>query len=88
MTAASCHTRQDLARAGELDLDFAVLGPVMTTPTHPEAAPIGWDGFAALVAGTRVPVYALGGLRSEDLADAVDHGAQGVASRRAAWPVD
>jgi 8-oxo-dGTP diphosphatase len=86
MVAASCHTRDDVARAGALDLDFAVLGPVAATPTHPDASPIGWEGFAALVDGTRVPVYALGGLRTEDLAVAVDHGAQGVALRRAAWP--
>ena len=86
MVAASCHTRVDVARAGALDLDFAVLGPVAATPTHPEAAPIGWDGFAALVEGTRIPVYALGGLRTEDLAIAIERGAQGVALRRAAWP--
>ena len=84
--AASCHTRDDVARAGALDLDFAVLGPVAATPTHPEVAPIGWEGFAALAEGTRVPIYALGGLGANDLAEAIVHGAQGVALRRAAWP--
>jgi len=86
MAAASCHTRDDIARAGALDLDFAVLGPVAATPTHPEAMPIGWEGCAALVEGTRIPVYALGGLISNDLAEAIARGAQGVALRRAAWP--
>ena len=86
MAAASCHTRDDVARAGALDLDFAVLGPVAATPTHPDADPIGWEGFVARVEGTRVPVYALGGLAPGDLAEAVVHGAQGVALRRAAWP--
>jgi 8-oxo-dGTP diphosphatase len=85
MAAASCHTRDDVARAGALDLDFAVLGPVAATPTHPEAAPIGWEGFAARVEGTRIPVYALGGLGANDLAQAIACGAQGVALRRAAW---
>ena len=87
LAAASCHTRDDLARAGALDLDFAVLGPVAATPTHPQAVPLDWEGFAATVADTRLPVYALGGLRGEDLDRAIDHGAQGVALRRAAWPV-
>ena len=86
LVAASCHTRADIARAGELDLDFAVLGPVAPTPTHPEAVPLGWGGFAAMVARTRLPVYALGGLRGENVAQATDCGAQGVALRRAAWP--
>lgn len=84
--AASCHTREALARAAELDLDFAVLGPVAATPTHPDAVPIGWNGFAECVAATRVPVFALGGLTTADLPTAVAQGAHGVALRRAAWP--
>ena len=86
MVAASCHARDELARAGDLDLDFAVLGTVAPTPTHPRAVPLGWDGFAATLTGARLPVYALGGLGPADLAHAIDRGAQGVALRRAAWP--
>jgi len=86
MTSASCHTHQDLALAGELDLDFALLGTVKPTPTHPDARPLGWDGFAAIASGARLPLYALGGLDDSDLATALDHGAHGVALRRAAWP--
>ncbi len=85
MAAASCHTAAQIARAGELDLDFVALGTVAPTATHPHALPLGWHGFAAAIAGTRVPVYALGGLDSDDLETAVAHGAQGVALRRAAW---
>ncbi|MGE5088974.1 MAG: thiamine phosphate synthase, partial [Candidatus Levyibacteriota bacterium] len=84
--AASCHTRADLERAASLDLDLAVLGPVRATPTHPQAHPLGWDAFAGIVAGTRLPVYALGGLGYDDLEAAIAHGAHGIALRRAAWP--
>ena len=83
--AASCHTREDLAHAGRLALDFAVLGPVLPTPTHPDARPLGWDGFAAIAAETALPVYALGGLVRADLEVAITHGAHGVALRRGAW---
>ncbi len=83
--AASCHCAAEIAQAGRLDLDFAVMGPVAATPTHPEATPLGWDAFARLVALARLPVYALGGLRRDDLPTAIDHGAQGVALRRGAW---
>jgi len=86
LVAASCHTAVDLARAGELDLDFAVLGPVAPTPTHPSATPLGWAAFASLAAATRVPVFALGGLGAGDLRTAIDAGAHGVALRRGAWP--
>ena len=51
---------EELARAGALDLDFAVLGPVAPTPTHPDATPLGWDGFARIAQATRVPVYRAG----------------------------
>jgi 8-oxo-dGTP diphosphatase len=85
LVGASCHSRAELARAGALGVDFALLGPVETTPTHPGAAPLGWDRFAAAIEGTRVPVYALGGLVRGDLATAIDRGAHGIALRRDAW---
>jgi len=67
-------------------IDYAVLGPVHATPTHPQATPLGFARFVQIVAGARVPVYALGGLSSDDLGRAVGHGAHGVALRRFAWP--
>ena len=86
LAAASCHTRDDIAKAGRLGLDFAMLGPVRATPTHPDARPIGFEGFGAITEGATLPVFALGGLAHADLAVAIDHGAHGVALRRAAWP--
>jgi 8-oxo-dGTP diphosphatase len=86
LVAASCHTRNEVAHAGSLALDFAVLGPVAPTPTHPGATPLGWGDFAGCVAGTHLPVYALGGLTLSDLDTAIAHGAHGVALRRGAWP--
>ena len=86
LCGASCHTRAEVERAGDLGLDFAVLGPVFATPTHPGAPTLGWDGFASIAAETTLPVFALGGLERADLDEAVAHGAHGVALRRGAWP--
>ena len=86
LCAASTHDAAELARAAALGVDFAVLGPVCATPSHPGAAPLGWPRFAELVRGSTVPVYALGGLARTDLDVAVANGAHGVALRRAAWP--
>jgi 8-oxo-dGTP diphosphatase len=88
LCAASCHTRAEIERAGDLGLDFVVVGPVLATPTHPDARPLGWDRFAELIAETPLPVYALGGLRRRDLDTAIDCGAHGVALRRGAWEED
>lgn len=85
LCAASCHTRVEIERAGALGLDFAVLGPVLPTPSHAGAATLGWEGFAAIAAEAPLPIYALGGLAREDLDIAIDHGAHGVALRRGAW---
>lgn len=86
MVSASCHDATQLERAGALGVDFALLGPVHATPTHPAATPLGFARFARLAAATRLPVYALGGLAAEDLQPAIDAGAHGVALRRHAWP--
>jgi 8-oxo-dGTP diphosphatase len=85
LCAASCHEESELARAASLGLDFAVLGPVAATPSHPTIPPLGWTRVAELLRATPLPVYALGGLERADLDVAIDHGAHGVALRRAAW---
>jgi 8-oxo-dGTP diphosphatase len=85
LCAASCHDQMELARACALELDFGVLGPVLPTRSHPGAVPLGWERFAAVCAGTTVPVFALGGMRHQDLAIARANGAHGVASRSAAF---
>ena len=81
--AASCHTLEELKQAERLKLDFVVLSPVLPTATHPEATPLGWNAFEALVAQVNIPVYALGGLALSDVRRAQEAGAQGIASIRA-----
>ncbi|QDX82139.1 DNA mismatch repair protein MutT [Denitratisoma sp. DHT3] len=83
--AASCHDRRELEQADRLGLDFAVLGPLARTVSHPERPGLGWDAFAALAQGLGLPVYALGGVGRDDLPTAWAAGAQGVAAIRAAW---
>jgi len=85
LCAASCHDGAELEHAAALGLDFAVLGPVSPTPSHPGANPLGWQRVGELLRAPRLPVYALGGLGRADLDAAIAHGAHGVALRRAAW---
>jgi 8-oxo-dGTP diphosphatase len=85
LVAASCHDAEQLAHAIRLELDFAVLGPVKPTASHPGAAPMGWSRFAELARGASIPVYAIGGMSSVDLYDAWRAGAHGVAMIRSAW---
>ena len=85
LAGASCHDEGELAQAAALGLDYAVLGPVRRTASHPGAAPMGWERFGALVAGAPMPVYAIGGLARGDLPEARRHGAHGIALRGAAF---
>jgi 8-oxo-dGTP diphosphatase len=82
---ASCHNAEELARAQELELDYAVLGPVHPTPSHPGARALGWQAFSHLVRDYSLPVFALGGMKVAELAEARAHGAHGIAMVRAAW---
>ena len=85
---ASTHDAAQLERAAALGADFAVLGPVLKTASHPGQPGIGWSAFASIAARTSIPVYAIGGLSTEDLARAQSLGAHGIAAQRSAWTRD
>lgn len=80
--AASCHDAGELERACRLGCDVATLSPVLATASHPDAEPLGWPRFARLAEAASLPVYALGGLGPQDVAEARMHAAQGVAGIR------
>ena len=85
LVGASAHDEAELEQAARLGLDYAVVGPVKPTPSHAAAGPLGWERFAALVAGRPMPCYAIGGLTRADLAEARRRGGHGVALRSAAF---
>jgi len=87
LVGASIHSRAELDQATALGCDFAVLGSVKPTATHPGGATMGWAGFADIAAASAIPVYGIGGLAPADVyPDAWRHGAHGIAAIRAAWP--
>ena len=85
LVAASCHDAIDVQRAGRLSCDFAVLGPVLPTASHPAAPALGWAGFERIARDSTVPLFALGGMTLADRAAARRAGAHGIAQLRAAW---
>jgi len=80
---ASVHTQAEARKAGELGLDYVVAGSVRKTPSHPGVAPLGWQGFDALVRAAGIPVYAIGGMTPDDVPDVRRHWGQGIAAIRA-----
>lgn len=83
--AASCHGVEELHRAEAMGCDFALLSPVLPTRSHLGAPHLGWGNFAAIAAGSSIPVYALGGLSFDDMHAAWQRGAHGIALLRQAW---
>lgn len=86
LLSVSTHSPLEIAKALALKADVILLSPVKATSSHPDIAPIGWSVFAEWVAKVPVPVYALGGMKPEDVATAVQQGAQGVAAISGFWP--
>lgn len=85
LAGASCHTHVELEHAMRLEMDFAMLGPVNATGSHPGARLLGWHGFARLARGASIPVYAIGGMTKNDLDTARRAGAHGLAMIRGSW---
>lgn len=85
LVAASCHTREELAKAAQLGLDFVAVGTVQSTLSHPDRPALGWDSFSDLVREFPLPVFALGGLSPRDMESARRNGAHGVAAIRSIW---
>lgn len=79
---ASCHDEAELERAIKLELDYALLGPVLPTLTHPGIPSLGWERFTELANGSPIPIFALGGLCRDQLAEAQGYGAHGIALMR------
>jgi 8-oxo-dGTP diphosphatase len=82
--SASCHDLEQLRRAEQLNIDFVVIGPVLEKHCS-LGKPLGWTGFAKLVAAANIPVYALGGMNSVDVETAKSFGAHGIAAIRSLW---
>jgi len=85
LLSVSCHNSKDIKQAHQIDADFILLSPVKETLSHPEQKPLGWFKFMQLTKQSKIPIYALGGMKETDLSIAWAHGAQGIAAIRGLW---
>jgi 8-oxo-dGTP diphosphatase len=85
LVGASVHSREEMAHAESLGLNYVILGNVMQTPSHPGRAGLGWKAWADIARWAQLPVYAIGGLAARHLDVAHRHGASGIAMIGAAW---
>jgi 8-oxo-dGTP diphosphatase len=85
LLSASCHNLDEIQQANRVGVDFILLSPVKKTLSHPDREPLGWSRFGELADQASMSVYALGGMSYNDLSQARDHGAQGIAAIRSLW---
>ncbi len=83
----SCHDRASVIRAAELPIDAGLIAPVFPTLSHPETfsdhkATLGMSGLRDMVAATKLPLYALGGVTTENAHQLVGSGVAGIAAIR------
>lgn len=81
----SCHGSGQLQHSGRLGADYATLGPVLPTPTHPGQIGLGWAQFEALVRAATLPVYGLGGMAPAQEKLCRVRGGQGIAGISYWW---
>lgn len=81
LVGRSCHNQDELDGAASAGLDYAMLSPVLASPG--KGSGMGWESFGRLAKSSRLPLFALGGLGPDDLEDARQYGAWGVAGIRA-----
>ncbi len=83
---ASVH---DAAQASEVHregADYAFLGTIFDTPTHPGRTGMGLEGLGATAGRVRgLPLIAIGGIDAARVADVLAAGAYGVAVVRGVW---
>ena len=83
--AASVHNINELQQAIKIEADFVVVSPVLKTASHPNATPLGWDGFKEIISHSSLPVFALGGMKQDILSEAKQQGAFGIAAISEFW---
>lgn len=80
LIGVSCHNQAQAITAQEMGADFITFGPVFYTPSKAEyGLPVGLEKLKAVTELLQIPVFALGGVKEENCAEAVACGVRGVA---------
>ena len=80
LLGASTHSLEEAAEAERNGADFIVFGPVYFTPSKASyGSPQGLTTVKKIVEKIALPVYAIGGIKSENIAETRRTGVRGVA---------
>ncbi len=80
LIGVSTHHRAEVASAAGQGADFVTFGPVYHTPSKARyGSPVGLDRLREACAACPLPVFALGGVKHDRIADILNCGTHGIA---------
>lgn len=85
LLGVSTHSFEQALKAELLGADYIGFGPVYATPTKPDYAPVGIAGIDAVVRKVSIPVFIIGGINADNVADVIHAGADRIAVVRAVF---
>lgn len=79
----SCHNLKQAMDAQRRGADYIGIGPVFSTPTKPQAKPIGSKTIKSIAGKIKIPFFAIGGIDEKNICGVLASGARRVAVSRA-----
>lgn len=80
LIGVSAHSIEEVVRAQTDGADFVLLGPIYDTPSkRPYGDPIGVQALEEARRCSTIPIFAIGGVTADCVAEVQQHGAYGVA---------
>lgn len=80
LITVAAHNLAAVQAAEKAGADAVIVSPVFPSNSPSAGRPLGVDGFKALIAATTLPVYALGGVRADTVAQLAGSGVAGIAA--------
>ena len=74
----STHSLEQARAAQAEGADYIGFGPIFTTPTKPDYAPIGLENIRRVHAEVNLPIFCIGGINIDNLQSVIDAGAKRV----------
>jgi thiamine-phosphate pyrophosphorylase len=74
----STHSIEQAVAAEREGADYIGFGPIFSTPTKPDYSPIGLEQICEVHKRVSIPIFCIGGINSENLAQVIAAGAKRV----------
>jgi len=83
--SVSCHSKQEIKVARHLKADYCFISPVKVAISHDAGEAIGFEAFKCFCHQSPFPLYALGGMTTNDIKQVRSLGGAGVAGISEYW---